>query len=335
MKNFTIFTGIDVSKLTLDVYILNTNELSSVSHLKVSNSTDGIQELLSRFSQDEVKNGQVVFCFEDTGVYSMPLCYYFENKSIPYACVPAVHIKKSMGLKRGKSDKSDSRDIALYAKNHSEEFSLRHLPLIEIQELKLLLSEREKLVKSIKVFKSSQEVVDFLDKKTLKNLLKSNSKTVALLEKQLKEMDEMIRRLIDQHQEMNHQKELLESIPGIGPQTAMFLIVYSNCFKNFDNWRQMACYAGVAPFPYQSGTSIHGRTKVSHLAQKKLKSLLNMAALTAVKYDKELAEYYVRKVTEGKNKMSVLNAVRCKLLARAFAVINRNSPFVDMRKFVA
>lgn len=335
MKSFTIFAGIDVSKLTLDVYILNANELKSGSHFKVINSSDGINELMRHFPSKLPANSDVIFCFENTGVYSMPLCYYFENKSIPYACVPAVHIKKSMGLKRGKSDKSDARDIALYAKTHSEELSLRHLPLIEIQELKLLLSEREKLVKSIKLFKSSQEVVDFLDKKTLKNLLKSNTKTVCLLEKQLKEMDEMIRRLIEQHQEMTHQKELLESIPGIGPQTAMFLIVYSNCFNNFDNWRQMACYAGVAPFPYQSGTSIQGRTKVSHLAQKKLKSLLNMAALTAVKYDKELSAYYVRKVAEGKNKMSVLNAVRCKLLARSFAVINRNSPFVDMRKFVA
>ena len=100
-------------------------------------------------------------------------------------------------------------------------------------------------------------------------------------------------------------------------------------------WRQLACYAGVAPFPHQSGTSIHGRNKVHPLADKKLKSLLNMCAICAVRHDKELKTYYERKVAEGKAKMLVINNVRAKLLARVFAVINRGTPFVNMYKFVA
>ena len=103
----------------------------------------------------------------------------------------------------------------------------------------------------------------------------------------------------------------------------------------FENWRQLACYAGVAPFPYQSGTSIHGRTKVHPLADKKLKSLLNMCAIAAVRFDKELKIYYERKLMEGKNKMLVINNVRCKLLARVFAVINRKTPFINTFKFAS
>ena len=84
-----------------------------------------------------------------------------------------------------------------------------------------------------------------------------------------------------------------------------------------------------------SGTSIHGRTKVHPLADKKLKSLLNMCAIAAVRFDKELKYYYERKLTEGKNKMLVINNVRCKLLARVFAVINRNTPFINTFKFAS
>lgn len=330
-----MFVGIDVSKLSLDVYIVNPKESKGGIHFKVSNSFEGIEELLTRLSQNLLSEGVVFFCFEDTGVYSMPLCYFFEEKSLPYSCVPAIQIKKSIGIKRGKSDKFDAKDIALYAKTHLDNIHQSKLPLIEIQELKTLLSERDKLVKTIKVFKASQEAFGFMDEKALKNLREHNEETILMLKNQLKQIEIIINQLTEKNKTIREQKMLLESIPGIGSQTAMFLIIYSNCFNNFENWRQMACYAGVAPFPYQSGTSLHGRTKVSHLAQKKLKSLLNMAALTAVKYDKELSIYYSKKVAEGKNKMSVLNAVRCKLLARSFAVINRNSPFVDMCKFAA
>lgn len=124
-------------------------------------------------------------------------------------------------------------------------------------------------------------------------------------------------------------------MPGIGPQTAAYLIIVTNAFGSFNNWRQLACYAGVAPFEYSSGSSIKGRTKVNHMADKKLKSLLNMCALNAKRYDGEIKQYFERKVNEGKNKMLVLNNIRCKLLSRIFAIINRNTPYVNLQKFAA
>ncbi len=124
-------------------------------------------------------------------------------------------------------------------------------------------------------------------------------------------------------------------MPGVGPQTAINLIVTTRCFSTFENWRQLACYAGVAPFEYRSGTSIRGKTKVNHIANKKLKSLLNMAALSAKRHDKQLKEYYERKIQEGKNGMSVMNALRCKIISRVFATIKRETPYVDFLKYSA
>ena len=91
----------------------------------------------------------------------------------------------------------------------------------------------------------------------------------------------------------------------------------------------------LAPFEYTSGTSIRGWTKVSPLADMKLKSLLNMCAIIAVRHDTELKTYYERKIAQGKPKMLVINNIRCKLLARVFAVINRKTPFVNTHKFAA
>jgi len=92
--------------------------------------------------------------------------------------------------------------------------------------------------------------------------------------------------------------------------------------------RKLACYCGVAPFEYSSGSSVRGKTKVHYMANKKLKCNLHMASLAAVKLDVDLKAYYERKVAEGKNKMSVLNAVKNKLLARVVAVVNKQQEYV-------
>ncbi len=134
---------------------------------------------------------------------------------------------------------------------------------------------------------------------------------------------------------LHKQHELLTSIPGIGKQTALYLIITTRSFTSFSTWRQLACYAGVAPFAHSSGTSVRGRTKVSDIADKKMKSLLQMCVLSAVKCDREIKQYYEKKKAEGKPTMLVMNNVRAKLLARAFAVIRRGTPFVNTQKFAA
>jgi len=144
-----------------------------------------------------------------------------------------------------------------------------------------------------------------------------------------------MKELIKANEQLSNQYELITSVPGVGPQTAMYMIAVTKGFKSFENWRKMACYAGVAPFEYSSGSSIKCRTKVNHLADKKMKALLNLCALNAKKFDKQMAVYYENKVAEGKSKMLVINNVRCKLLARIFSVVKRGTPFVDTFKFAA
>src|SRR5665647_3923183 len=98
--------------------------------------------------------------------------------------------------------------------------------------------------------------------------------------------------------------KLVTSITGIGRQTALLLIVVTNNFLWFNDHRKLASYAGIAPFPYTSGTSIKGRNKVSPLANKKLKSLLSSCAVSAIRNDPEMKIYFNRRTESGKHKMN-------------------------------
>jgi transposase len=335
MKGFNYYIGVDVSKLTLDISVLcgDANNKKTV-YYKIDNTEKSISQFVKKtLSGYELK--QILFCFEDTGIYSLPLSYYLSANELSYWKVPSLEIKRSKGISRGKDDKIDSKDIAFYAYTQLHKFRPSSIPTKAIQQLKLLFAEREKALKSLSAFEKTSENKDFMSKEVFKVVSSVNTRVINELKKAIKSIEDEMFTIVESEEKLSQQYELITSIPGIGRQTAIYLIIATKGFEAFENWRQLACYAGVAPFPYQSGTSILRQNKVHPFADKKLKSLLNMCAICAVRYDKELKTYYERKVAEGKAKMLVINNVRCKLLARVFAVINRKTIFINTYKFAS
>ena len=124
-------------------------------------------------------------------------------------------------------------------------------------------------------------------------------------------------------------------IPGIGHITAIYLIGCTANFAGSPSGKQLACYAGVAPFEHSSGISIKGKTRIHRMANKELKKLLHLCALSAIQYKQELKTYYHRKKDEGKHSMAVLNAVRNKIILRVAAVVKSQMPFKNNYKIVA
>ncbi|OAV65105.1 Transposase IS116/IS110/IS902 family protein [Bacteroidales bacterium Barb6XT] len=158
----------------------------------------------------------------------------------------------------------------------------------------------------------------------LKKLIKGLKKSLAQVEKEIKELIESDETLYEQHKR-------LCTAEGIGDKTAVKMIVVTKGFTDFTDARKFCCHASVAPFSYSSGSSIRSRNRVSQRADKSIKALLYMAALVVAARCKgelhDYHDYYERKVAEGKNKMSVLNAVRAKLVHRMFAVIRNNQDY--------
>jgi transposase len=121
---------------------------------------------------------------------------------------------------------------------------------------------------------------------------------------------------------------LITSIKGIGKVNALMTIAYTENFTSFSNPRSYAVYVGVVPFDHSSGTSIRGRKKVSHLANKELKQELNQAAKSAIMWDKELNGYAENKLKTKCYKI-VLNNIKFKLILRMFAVVKKREMYVD------
>ena len=261
---------------------------------------------------------------EHTGLYSVKFETFLRTLGIDYCKIPALEIKRSLGMTRGKNDKIDAERIAAYGWLRRDVLVADPIMEPSIDELKHLLNLRLKLVRDkagytnrIKEMKAAGCQVG----------MEQQQRIIVFFDQEIMIADAAIKAHITKHPELQKTYELLQSIKGIGPVIAAFMIGNTGNFKRFTNARKFNCYAGIAPFNYQSGTSIKGRSRVSHLANKDAKTLLNLTATCAIRSDEELKIYYQRKVSEGKNKMSCINAVRAKLVARMFAVAKRQSPY--------
>lgn len=324
--------GIDISKSDFDIRI-HSNQM----YRCFENKNEGFKKMVEwTYRNSSFLKEETLFVFEHTGLYSYKLSVFLTDQGIPFIVVPGLEIKRSLGISRGKDDKIDARRIAQYAYRLRDEIEPYKLPSEQIRSLKSLLSLRCRFVKQRAGFKASlkeQELI--LTKKLNKILFETQKRTINYLSKQIKRINDEMERIIMNDKELQEQFNLIISIKGVGIQTALFMIAYTSAFTKFKNARKFASYCGIAPFPNSSGTSIRGRSKVSNLANKKIKSLLDLCAKVAIQYNSEMKLFYNRRVEKGKNKMSTINIVRNKLVARIFAVIERKTPYVDFMKYAA
>jgi len=206
-----------------------------------------------------------------------------------------------LGISRGKDDKIDASKIARYAYRLRDEIIPYKLPSDELENLKRLFSLRNRLVKQRAGFKASfKEQKRVYRVKDNSILLGTQEKMIKYLAKQINTIQEEMHSIIKSNEKLLKQYSLITSITSIGPQTALSMIVLTAGFTKFKNWRKFASFSGIAPFPNRSGTSIKGKTKVSHLANKNIKGLLNLCSINAIQYNLEIKLYYEKKVAEGK-----------------------------------
>ena len=326
MKQYNHFFGVDVSKKTVDItYVCNDQAI----HRQFSNDSDGMTELMQWLKDLNNDVEQTLFCMEATGLYCFTITQFLAVNEIDTWVEHANQIKRSSSLDRGKNDKIDSKRIALYAAKNLDRLRLWKPMNATLESIKHLASLRTRLVetqkKLITPIQEFEEVGNLAMSKLLAKTIKSS---LASIDKDLKNLERKIIEIVNEDENLKQLFKVITSVVGIGFVTAINLLVHTNGFAVLKDARKLACYCGVAPFEYSSGSSIRGKTKVHFMANKKLKSNLHMASLSAVKLDADLKAYYERKVGEGKSKMSVLNAVKNKLLARVIAVVNKQELYV-------
>lgn len=318
--------GVDISKSKIDCVVLDA-DLNCLFEKVVGNTPAQIEAFFAMVMKKlKVSSEQLFVCCENTGIY---------NRQLENACVAmririwrehALKIKRASTDMRGKTDRKDAFRIAEYSIRYYDKQKLYKPRSQKLQELNKWAKVRSTLIeKKLALEQQIKEAMEFdvLEYEILNNGFKKVLKAILAA---IKQADEKIKSIYLTEEQITKNITLLQTIPGIGLQCALSLVLATNNFHDFDSAKQLACYAGVVPFQNQSGT-VTKKERISPQANKGLKKTLHLSAMAAVKSESELREYYKRKVSEGKNKMSVINAVRNKLLNRAMAVITRQTPY--------
>jgi transposase len=324
---FEWFIGIDVSKRTLD---FNLRQLSkSIVDRQVSNDRKGVNSFLSACKKLNVDFDRCLFCIEHTGLYNERLVSILSKKELKVWVEQGLHVKRSLGMQRGKTDRVDAQRLSEYAYRFQDKCRLWQAPSSSLKELKNLNALRNRLIKTKKLLKVPVgELLECSeDQKNASLIRRLNTPVLDKIVKQIKAVEDEIKNVIRQDERLLELEQIITSVDGVGPITAWGIIIATNQFQSITDGRKFACYAGVVPFDHQSGTSIKGKPRLSHFANKQVKQLLHLSALSATVMKGELNDYYVRKVAEGKNKMLVLNNIRNKLVLRIFACVNQNRKY--------
>jgi transposase len=338
-KQVRFYIGMDVSKLWVDITLMSVvdHQKQPMVSERFDNNEAGMKALgkwLKKYKVSFDENSLLVI--ENTGVYHRLVWEYCSKVGLPLHIGNATHIKYSFGIARGKNDKIDSERLCSYAFKNADE--LKATPALDpvFIRLKDLMTSRSRLLaqqNSIKVYlkelklsnsKEVQQIIEDAHKAALEGIKQS-----------LKTVEQQIKKIVKEDKAIEKNYKLLLSVPGIGHLTAVYIICCTNNFICKITGKQLASYAGVAPFGNTSGTSIKGKDKVHKMANKDLKKLLHMGAVSAITHYPEFKDYYERKVKEGKHELSAINAVRSKIALRAVAVVNNQEKYVNKYKKTA
>ena len=327
MKKF-LFIGIDFSKSKFDVSIIERIDQTGCVQATFENEDQGYADFLKWVGkQSKIKREDWRFCGEHTGLYSRGLSNFLAKKGLFVWLENPLQIKRCSCIKRAKSDRLDSLVTAQYACRYIDKAIAYKPAEKEIEALQLLVSYRSRLVKnkvSIEVAANEMRRVIKRDT-TARFVYESSMRDIERIKKQINGIEQKMHDTI-MNSSLKENYLLINSIKGVGMQTAAMLIIHTNNFAGFENARQIASYCGCAPFPNQSGAVDKGN-HISRMANKELKVLLSQCAISAIRHNKEIAKYAQRKMAEGKPKRVIINNVRNKLIQRIFAVVRYKIPY--------
>lgn len=328
--------GIDVSKLSFDVSLIVVlkGQKQPIIISKFDNDSLGLKSFKIWLDEHNVTfDANSLLVIENTGIYHRLIWNFCSTHLLPIYIGNAANLKWSFGIARGKNDKVDSMRLCDYAyKNYEDIKPTTSLNKVLIT-LKDLLSNRSKLLKLKNAIKQTLNELKRSNDKATQSLMENlNKAALEGLKKSIKQIDAELLKIVKQDESLLTNYNHMLTVPGIGKITATFIICCTNNFAIKVTGKQLASYAGVVPFDNTSGTSVKGKSRVHFMANKDLKTLLTMGAVSAIQAYPEFRDYYERKTKEGKKHLQVLNAIKNKMLLRVASVINQQKDYVNNYK---
>lgn len=307
--------GIDIAKDKFDISIKISDKYK---HKMFANTSLGFQDLSQWLAEKGLT--EIHACMESTGKYGNCLAHYLYQQGYRVSVVNPARIKafSNSMLNRNKTDKLDATTIARYCEKM--EPSEWKPETKERMELKELLGQKESLEQYL--IREKNRLADFESK----NVRASIEKLLKSVEEEIKHLDKLIQLEIKKNEEIKMQIKLLESIPGIGEKTAIALLVKLPEIKNFNHAKKLEAFVGLNPKQNQSG-KYRGATFISRIGNQEIRKALYFPAMTAIKYNPNLAAFIQRLTEKGKSKKEIICAVMRKLIRFVFGVLKSKKMF--------
>jgi transposase len=309
--------GIDVSKASFDVFLLK----GKGKHKKFLNTIDGFEKLSNWLISNDVQT--VHACMEATGRYGRRLCKFLHQAGHKVSVVNPGRIwgfRKSETLGRNKTDKVDAALIARYCV--AMQPALWNPTPEEIEQLQDLVRYGARIQEMIVAEKNRLQSDDLSAQ-----VIAAIERHIEFLEQNAQQVKADIKKLISDNAALNEKAELLLSIPGIGKDTAAIILAEVIGAGDFKNQRSVACYAGLSPRHHTSGTSVHGRSRLSKVGNSNLRKALYFPAMCIWRDRSVFKEFISGLEQRGKPRMVILGALMRKLLGLAFVILKSGQPF--------
>ena len=328
--NLKYSVGLDIASKKIDICIsvIDNNQMvkvvSSKSFLNTLNGFKAMEEWIIKNHKE--KDVQIVLCMEATGVYHENCALFFSERKYKTSIIlpnKAKHYLISLGLK----SKNDSIDAKGLSKMGAEQCLELWQPMGKFfYELRQYTRQYQNLQEQKTVFNNQLHALEHAMYRS-KRMIKQQQDTIKLFDKQLKELEKLMKNLIDSDKEIKQKIANICEIKGIGMLTASTILAETNGFELFKNYKQLVSYAGFDVVERESGTST-GKTKISKKGNGHIRRAMFMPALVAVKHnEKPAVDLYNRTIEKHGIKMKSYVAVQKKLLVLIYHIWKKNEKY--------
>lgn len=315
------YLGVDVAKKKLDCLLLDSSS-GKVKSKVVDNTAAGFATLLEWLGKQKASELHVVM--EPTGMYHEAAALALADAGLIVSLVNPAQLRafaQGLGVKT-KTDKQDSTVLAKFGATQKP--APWQPPSMSARRLKALLARRDAVADDLQREHNRQEAADF--SLTPDAVKESIAQSIAFLEAELKRFEKMIASHIDDDPDLRNNKDLLETIPGVGPRVATHMTTLF-AGRTFDSAEQLAAYLGLVPVEWQSGTSVRGRPRMSKAGPAHLRKVLYMPAVVARRCNPHIKALNERLMAKGKSKMAAIGAAMRKLAHLCFGVVHSGKPY--------
>jgi transposase len=336
-ENVRAWNGCDVAKTTFDAalwMLLEDGEVPNLRDLPVRTfprTLEGVRQflawvdkLLAHWATPEQPRPVFRVVMEATGRYSEELAVWLlaERPTTAPAIVnprQASHFRKSLAF-RNNTDRIAARALAQYGVDRRP---ASYQPLTpERAELRELSRYRQTLVEELTAEKNRAH------ESSCSSLVgRLQASRLQRLQRDIKRLEARMKKVVAKDDDLQSDVKLIDSIYGVGFITAVAVVAELGKLTRFACGRQLTAFVGVAPCNQHSGTSVRKKPRMSKAGEPRVRALLYMCAMAAIRGDNPFARTYHRLIAAGKCKKAALGAIMRKLLLVMRAVVISQQPY--------